>query len=328
MSERKLVSVIVPAYDEEDVLPELYRRLAAVFDAHPKYDFEAILVENGSHDRSWELLREIHGKDPRFKVMRLSRNFRMEGGLTAGLAFARGDACVLMTADLQDPPEMITKFLEKWEEGYENVYGIVTRRHGTSLIRRFNSTAFYWLINRLTSGLFPRNASDFRLVDRKVYEAVRNLQERNRFMRGLFVWAGFRQIGIEHDRPARYAGEAKSYTFQVIELALKGIFAYTYLPLRMIALAGIALSAFAFVYLLWFVYRTFAYGVPFAGFGTLMGAVLLMFGVLFTMLGILAEYVGLIYEEVKQRPNFIVQETLGLAEPIQPTPDRPPSSWT
>lgn len=309
---RKLISVVIPAFNEEKVVDELHRRLAAVFDSVPKYDFEAIIVENGSRDSTWEKLLAIRAADARFKVVRLARNFRMDGGLTAGLSFVTGDACVLMTADLQDPPELIPRFIEKWEEGYENVYGIVTKRRGTNIIRRMNSQIFYWLINRLTNGLFPRNASDFRLVDRKVYMTVNTLQERNRFMRGLFVWAGFKQIGVEHERAPRFAGEAKSYTFQVIELALKGIFAYTYVPLKLITFTGLWLSLFAFLVLLWVVYKAVWFGVPFDGFGTIMGVMLLMFGFLFTMLGVLAEYIGLIYEEVKQRPNFIVKETAGL----------------
>lgn len=309
---RKLISVVIPAFNEEKVVDELHKRLAAVFDSVPKYDFEAIIVENGSRDSTWEKLLTIRAADARFKVVRLARNFRMDGGLTAGLSFVTGDACVLMTADLQDPPELIPRFIEKWEEGYENVYGIVTKRRGTNIIRRMNSQIFYWLINRLTNGLFPRNASDFRLVDRKVYMTVNTLQERNRFMRGLFVWAGFKQIGVEHERAPRFAGEAKSYTFQVIELALKGIFAYTYVPLKLITFTGLWLSLFAFLVLLWVVYKAVWFGVPFDGFGTIMGVMLLMFGFLFTMLGVLAEYIGLIYEEVKQRPNFIVKETAGL----------------
>jgi glycosyltransferase involved in cell wall biosynthesis len=309
---KKLISVVVPAYNEEAVIDELCRRLASVFEQNARCDFEAIIVENGSADRTYDRLLELRRQDPRVKIVRLARNFRMDGGITAGLSFASGDAAVIMTADLQDPPEMITRFIEKWEEGYDNVYGVVTKRQGTSSLRRFNSQAFYWLINKLTNGLFPRNASDFRLVDRKVYQVVNSMQERNRFMRGLFVWAGFKSIGIEHERPPRFAGEAKSHSLQVLELAFKGIFAHTYLPLRAITITGLALSTFAFMFLGWIVFRAFAYGVPFAGFGTIMGVMLLMFGFLFTILGIMSEYIGLIYEESKQRPNFIVKETVGL----------------
>ncbi len=312
MSQRKLVSVVIPAYNEEAVLGELARRLQAVFAQNPKYDFEVVLVENGSTDSSYDKMMEIRRGDPRFKILRLSRNFRMDGGLTAGLKYASGHAAVLMTADLQDPPEMISRFLEKWEEGYENVYGIVTKRRGTGILRRINSQLFYLLASRLTNGLFPRNASDFRLVDRKVYETINRMEERNRFMRGLFVWAGFRAIGVEHERSPRFAGEAKSYSLGVLELALKGMLGFSHIPLNIIPIAGLSVSAFSLLLLAGIVVRVLWWGVPFPGFGTIMAVMLFMFGVLFTLLGILSQYVGLIYEEVKQRPNFIVRETQGL----------------
>ena len=212
MTTEKLISIIVPAYNEEACVEELARRLTLMFDANPKYDFEAIIVENGSIDRTWELLQQIYEKDNRFKTIQLARNFRMDGGLTAGLNYATGDAVVLMTADLQDPPELITEFIKKWEEGYENVYMVVTKRTGTGPIRTFNSKAFYWLAGKLTDDRIPKNASDFRLVDRKVYEAVRGMEERNRFIRGLFAWVGFKSIGIEAERPERFGGVSNAHS--------------------------------------------------------------------------------------------------------------------
>jgi dolichol-phosphate mannosyltransferase len=311
VTEKKLISVIVPAYNEEDCVKELARRLSAVFDANSKYDFEAIIVENGSVDRTWELLEQIHEEDKRFKIVRLARNFRMDGGLTAGLHFARGDAAVLMTADLQDPPELITDFILKWEEGYENIYMVVTERTGTGPIRTFNSKAFYWLAGKLTDGRIPRNASDYRLVDRKVYEAVRSMEERNRFVRGLFAWVGFNSIGIEAVRAERFGGVSNAHSLKVIDLAFKGIFSHSYIPLKIITLTGVALSGTSFFAFVAFAITWFYDGVPFAGFGTLVSLALLAFGILTFMLGLIAEYVGLIYEEVKQRPNFVVAKTIG-----------------
>jgi dolichol-phosphate mannosyltransferase len=309
--DRKLISVIVPAYNEEDCVNELARRLGAVFDSNPAYDFEAIIIENGSEDRTWELLREISVADARFKLVQLARNFRMDGGITAGLEYATGDAAVIMTADLQDPPELITEFITKWEEGYENVYMVVTKRTDASWIRSFNSRAFYWLAGKLTENRLPRNASDFRLVDRKVYETVRQLDERNRFVRGLFAWVGFHSTGIEHQRPKRFGGASKAYSLKVIDLAFKGIFAHSYLPLRLITLIGMVLSILsvsttAVMAVIWF-----TVGVPFAGFGTLFSLIVLLFGLLFLMMGIVSEYLGLVYEEVKRRPNFVVRAELG-----------------
>jgi glycosyltransferase involved in cell wall biosynthesis len=309
---KKRISVVVPAYNEEDNVDELGRRLAAVFDAEDAYDWEAILVENGSVDASWERLVALHERDPRFKVVQLSRNFRMDGGITAGLAHASGDAAVLMAADLQDPPELIREFLRKWEEGFEIVYQVVTDRRGTGPIRRMNSQIFYWLAGRLTEGRIPRNVSDFRLVDRVAYETVNAMQERNRFVRGLFAWVGFRTVGIEHERPPRTAGVSGAHTFKVLDLALKGIFAHSYAPLKLISLFGAALSGLSFLAIIVLAVRFILFGVPFAGFGTIICLFLLLFGFMFTMLGIVSEYVGLIYEEVKQRPNYVVRERLGL----------------
>lgn len=314
---RRSVDVVIPAYNEEQCLPELARRLAEVFDAEAAYDWRAIIVENGSTDGSWQALQQIATRDPRFAIVRLSRNFHMDGGLTAGLEFATGDAVVFMAADLQDPPEVIPQFLRLWEQGAENVYGLVVERQGTSFLRRLNSQAFYWLANRLTAGRMPRNVSDFRLMDRRLYETLRALDERNRFMRGLVAWAGFESAGVPVPRPPRYAGDSKAYSLPVLGFAMRAIFAHTYLPLRVISIFGVLASiasAIAFV-VLFIVWET--QGVPFAGFGSLVALGLLTFGILTTMLGVIAEYLGLIYEEVKRRPNFVVRETVGLPEGAQ-----------
>ena len=307
---KKLISLIIPAYNEEDCIDELARRLTKVFESEPQYDFEAIIVENGSIDTTWEKLQYLAEDDSRFKILKLSRNFRMDGGLTAGLDYVTGNACVLMTADLQDPPELIPIFLRKWEEGYENIFGIVTKREGTGPIRTINSKMFYWLAGKLTDGRIPRNASDFRLVDKKVYVAVRGMTERNRFVRGLFAWAGFNSIGIPMERPQRFGGVSNAHTFKVLDLAFKGIFAHSYKPLRLITVFGFLLSAISFFSIVPLFFLWVFVGVPFAGFGTLVGLFLLVFGIISLMLGILSEYVGLIYEEVKARPNYLVSEFL------------------
>ena len=311
-SGRRSIDVVIPAYNEQDCIEELVRRLLRVFDGEPDYDFRAIIVENGSADRTWDLLKSFAEGDPRVCVVRLARNFRMDGGLTAGLEYATGDAVVFMTADLQDPPEAIPLFLREWEKGVHNVYGLVTERRGTGPIRRMNSQLFYWLANRLSDGLLTRNASDFRLMDRSLYTTLRDMDERNRFMRGLVAWAGFDSVGVPIPRPPRFAGESKAHTFQVIELAFKGIFAHSYKPLRLITLTGFVASVIAAIALVVLVINSFARGVPFAGYGTIVALLLLIFGLLALMLGVIAEYMALIYEEVKRRPNFIVQQTIGL----------------
>jgi glycosyltransferase involved in cell wall biosynthesis len=310
-STRKKISIITPAYNEAECIDELARRLGAVFDELDQYDFEAIVVENGSEDDTFEHLEAIRTRDPRFKIVQLARNFRMDGGITAGLSVADGDAVVLMTADLQDPPEMIPQFVAQWEAGYENVYGIVTARRGTGLIRRFNSRLFYWGIGKLTGHLIPANASDFRLLDRRVYEQVRSMDERNRFVRGLVAWVGFKSVGVEHERPERFAGTSKAYTGEVMQLAVNAVFAHSQIPLVMIPLVGLGLFLTSLVTMVVLAVNWSVRGVPFPGFGTIVTLMVMLFGILFLFLGIVSLYIGLIYEEVKGRPNFIVRQRRG-----------------
>ena len=309
---KKLITIIVPAYNEEACVEELAHQLTAVFAVNDRYDFETLIIENGSVDRTWEILQTINARDPRFKVIRLARNFRMDGGITAGLDYATGDAVVFMTADLQDPPELITEFIKKWEEGYENIYMHVLKRRGTGPIRSFNSRAFYWLAGKLTDNRIPKNVSDYRLLDRKVYEAVRDMKERNRFVRGLVAWVGFKSIGVESERAERFGGVSNAHSLKVIDLAFKGIFSHSYIPLKLITMTGVVLSLTSFVSIAVFTYVWIFIGVPFAGFGTLVSVAVLAFGTLTFMLGIIAEYLGLIYEEVKGRPNFVVSDVLGV----------------
>ena len=310
---KKLITIIVPAYNEEACIEELARQLTAVFAVNDRYDFETLIIENGSVDRTWEILQSVNARDARFKVIRLARNFRMDGGITAGLEYATGDAVVFMTADLQDPPELITEFIKKWEEGYENIYMHVLKRRGTGPIRSFNSRAFYWLAGKLTDNRIPKNVSDYRLLDRKVYEAVRDMKERNRFVRGLVAWVGFKSIGVEAERAERFGGVSNAHSLKVIDLAFKGIFSHSYIPLKLITMTGVVLSLTSFVSIAVFTYVWVFIGVPFAGFGTLVSVAVLAFGTLTFMLGIIAEYLGLIYEEVKGRPNFIVSDVLGVS---------------
>jgi polyisoprenyl-phosphate glycosyltransferase len=279
-------------------------------DGLTNYQFEALIVENGSTDMTWSLLQRIATSDKRFKPIRLSRNFGMDGGVTAGLELATGDACVIMTADLQDPPELIIEFVKKWEEGFENVYMIVEKRSTSNFFRRINSKLFYLIADRLTGGLIPKDVSDFRLVDRKVYETVRKMEERNRFVRGLFAWVGFKSVGIKYPRPARFGGESKARLSTVLRLAKHGILSFSDIPLRFITWFGLICSGLALGTMFIFAILKFLIGSPFAGFATIVTIVLFFFGLLSFMIGILAEYVAMIHSEVKSRPNFIIAEKL------------------
>jgi dolichol-phosphate mannosyltransferase len=309
---KKSIGVVIPAYNEEDCVTELTRRLTAVFEKEMNYNFEVYLIENGSKDATWEKLQSISKIDNRFKIIRLSRNFGMDGGLTAGLDLLDTDACVFMTADLQDPPETISEFIRLWESGYENIFGIIGERDGTGLIRRMNSQMFYWLASKLSSGNIPKNVSDFRLLDRKVYESLRTLKEKNRFIRGMSAWVGFRSVGIVIKRPPRFAGTSKAFTWKVLDFAFKGIFAYSYVPLRLITITGFLLFFFSIFTLLGLTAFWLIRGVPFPGFGSLIGLILLVWAGITLMIGILSEYVGLIYEEVKNRPNYIVTDKINI----------------
>lgn len=308
---KKLISIVIPAYNESDCVDELASRLKSVFKEKSEYEFECILVENGSQDDTFSKLQAINKQDSRFKVLQLARNFRMDGGLTAGLSVVSGDACVLMTADLQDPPELIPEFINLWESGYENIYGVVTKREGISWLRSFNSKLFYSLAGKLTSGRITKNASDFRLVDRKVYEAVNTMTERNRFVRGLFSWVGFRSIGVDMVRPPRFGGKSNADTLKVLDLAFKGIFAHSSVPLRLITILGFLLSVIALITLGIYVVSAVLFGVPFDGFGTLVSIALGGLAITTLLLGVIGEYVGLVYEEVKQRPNYVISRKIG-----------------
>lgn len=308
---KKLISIVIPAYNESDCVDELASRLKSVFKEKSEYEFECILVENGSQDDTFSKLQAINQEDSRFKVLQLARNFRMDGGLTAGLSVVSGDACVLMTADLQDPPELIPEFINLWQSGYENIYGVVTKREGISWLRSFNSKLFYSLAGKLTSGRITKNASDFRLVDRKVYEAVNTMTERNRFVRGLFSWVGFRSIGVDMVRPPRFGGKSNADTLKVLDLAFKGIFAHSSVPLRLITILGFLLSVIALITLGIYVVSAVLFGVPFDGFGTLVSIALGGLAITTLLLGVIGEYVGLVYEEVKQRPNYVISRKIG-----------------
>lgn len=309
---KKSISIVIPAYNEEECVEELARRLKLIFEKEKDYNFEVYIIENGSRDSTWEKLKNISELDHRFKIIKLSRNFGMDGGLTAGLDLLTTDACVFMTADLQDPPETISEFIRLWENGYENIFGIIGERDGTGLIRRVNSQIFYWLASKLSSGNIPRNVSDFRLLDRKVYESLRTLNEKNRFIRGMSAWVGFKSVGIVIKRPPRFAGTSKAFTWKVIDFAFKGIFAYSYAPLRLITITGFLLFFASILTLIGLTSFWLIRGVPFPGYGSLFSLILLVWAGITLMIGILSEYVGLIYEEVKNRPNYIVSEKINV----------------
>lgn len=314
MTDRKRISIAVPAYNEEANIPVLTSRLRAVFDDElaGRYDLEIVICENGSKDRTWEVLQAEHAADPRVKVVQLSRNFNMEGGMMAALAHVTGDACVIMSADLQDPPEMIPEMLRRWEAGDEIVYTVITHRHGESRFRQLAAEFFYWAIGKVSDTPVPRNASDFRLVDRTVYEAFNDLPEKSRMVRALWGWLGFQSSGIEYERPAREGGASKFNAFATAGFAFRGILASSKKALTVIPILGVLVSLLSFLGLLGIFVRAIFFGVPFPGFGTLASIMLLLFGFLFLLLGVIAEYLGMIFDETRGRPHFVERRTVGL----------------
>jgi glycosyltransferase involved in cell wall biosynthesis len=303
-------SFVIPVYNEAEGLPEFYSRLTAVV-ADLNGEAELIFVDDGSTDGSGELLLELQRGDRSVRVVRLARNFGHQIAITAGLDRADGDATVIMDADLQDPPELTLELAARWEEGYDVVYAIRKRRHGETWSKRITAALFYKLLGRLARVEIPPNVGDYRLVDRRALAVFRTLRERNRYVRGMFSWVGFRQTGVEYERPARYAGEP-SYSFGTSwRLAIDGLISFSNAPLQLALAFGFAISILSFVVGVGaMVAKLFgAFVVP--GWTSIVVVVSFVGGVQLIVLGMLGLYVGRIYDEVKARPLYTVGETHG-----------------
>lgn len=308
MSRKPLISVAIPAYNESANVDELWARLTSVFsEMAADYDFEVVVCENGSHDNTNEKLQAIAATDQRLKVVQLSRNFHMEGGMLAALSRVTGDACVIMSADLQDPPEMLPEMIRRWRAGDDHVYTVITYRHGESRFRRVAAEIFYWMIDRIADTPVPRNASDFRLVDKQMYEAFNALPEKDRMVRAVWGWLGFTSSSLEYERPARAGGTSSFNPFVTGAFAIRGMLASSMTPLKLIPITALGLSMLTFLALALNVIRVLFEGVPSPGFGTVTSLMLLLFAVLFLLLSILAEYIGMIYIETRARPTFIAR---------------------
>lgn len=308
MSRKPLISIAIPAYNESENVEELWSRLTAVFDEmQMQYDFEVVVCENGSKDDTNQKLLKISEEDDRLKVVQLSRNFHMEGGMLAALSRVAGDACVIMSADLQDPPEMIPEMIRRWRSGEDHVYTVITYRHGESRFRRIAAEVFYWMIDRISDTPVPRNASDFRLVDKQMYEAFNALPEKDRMVRAVWGWLGFTAGSMEYERPARAGGTSSFNPFVTGAFAIRGMLASSMTPLKLIPITALGLSMLTFLALALNVIRVLFEGVPSPGFGTVTSLLLLLFAILFLLLSILAEYIGMIYIETRARPTFIAR---------------------
>lgn len=306
-------SLVIPVYNEEAVLSETYQRVKKIMDSLGE-SYELIFVNDGSQDKSASIIREFAREDPKVKLINFSRNFGHQAAITAGMDYARGQAVIVMDADLQDPPEVIPQMVEKWRQGYEVVYGKRMKREGESFFKKATASLFYRFLKRMTQVDIPVDTGDFRLIDRKVLLTMKLLREKNRFIRGLISWVGFKQTSVEYVREKRWAGETKYPLRKMLKLAWDGVTSFSDKPLKIATYVGFLLSAFSFVYLLVVIFQTvFGQGtVP--GWASLVVINLFFNGVILIILGIMGEYIGRIYDEAKNRPLYIVESQVGFEE--------------
>ncbi|MBX3710818.1 MAG: glycosyltransferase family 2 protein [Lysobacter sp.] len=305
---RERLTVVVAAYNEADALPALHPRIAAVLDALAGDGVEGgvLYVDDGSRDRTWAVLDDLAAADPRVSLLRLSRNFGKEAALTAGLDRVVDGAAVILDADGQDPPELIPQFVAKWREGHDDVHGTRIERDGETWFKRATAHGFYRLMQRLSKTPIPTDTGDFRLLSPRALDALRQLRERHRFMKGLFGWVGFNQVSVPYRREARVAGRSKFNAWKLWNFALEGVTSFSTAPLRVATYLGVLTALLAFVYALWIVVKAMLWGDPVAGWPTMMTVILLLGGVQLMALGMIGEYLGRLYEESKQRPLYLV----------------------
>ena len=307
-----MISIVIPVYNEEEVLEELHRRVRDVLERVDE-PWELILVNDGSADQSAQVIQTLTHIDEHVRGISFSRNFGFQEAVTAGLEHARGDAVILADADLQDPPEKIPEMIAKWREGYDVVYGVRAQRAGETWFKKLTAKIFYRMIHRITSVDIPLDTGDFRLMDRRVVNSILRMPERNRFLRGMVPWVGFKQTGILYERQARYAGESKFKSIrQMLPFALDAITSFSYFPLQMATYLGFLIAAISLIAILVvIILRLFGQHDELTGQATTLVAVLLLGGVQLISLGIIGEYLGRIYDEVKQRPLYLVDKKWG-----------------
>lgn len=306
---KELISLVVPMYFEEEVADECYKRLTKVMSTVEEYDYELVFVNDGSTDKTLSILEEIAQKDKKVKVLSFARNFGHQVAVSCGIDYAQGDALVIIDADLQDPPELIPDMIKLWEQGYEVVYGKRKKRKGETVFKLATAKIFYKVLDNLSEVHIPRDTGDFRLIDKKVADVLRNLSEHNRFLRGLVAWSGFRQIPLEYERDERFAGETKYPLKKMIKFATDGIISFSAKPLKLITSLGIFSVMIAFAIML---YALIAFIVPGIstqpGWTSLMITVTFIGGVQLISVGVLGEYIARMYDESKNRPLYILDK--------------------
>lgn len=300
-------SIVVPMFNEELVIEASYTRLKKVMDAFNEA-YEIIFVNDGSRDKTGMIIDQICKQDPNIKLIDFSRNFGHQIAITAGMDFAVGQAIVVIDGDLQDPPEVIAQMAEKWREGYDVVYGKRAERKGETFFKRTTAKLFYRFLKSMTDVDIPVDTGDFRLIDRKVCDALKNINEKNRYIRGLISWLGFKQIGVEFTRDKRFAGETKYPFKKMLKFAFDAITSFSYKPLKLASYLGMLLSACSFIYLLVVVFEKFYTHNTVTGWASILAVNLLFNGIILMILGIIGEYIGRIYDEAKGRPLYVIRE--------------------
>ena len=301
------LTVVVPAYNESEGLRDFHARLARVLD-ELDLTSEVLYVDDGSRDDTYEIMRSLGEADPRVSTLKLSRNFGKELALTAGLDHADADAVVVIDSDLQDPPELIPTFVQHWREGYDVVYGTRATRAGETRFKKATASAFYRVMERLSQTPIPRDTGDFRLLSRRALDALKQVRERQRFMKGLFTWVGYRQLAVVYHRDPRHAGETKWNYWRLWNFAIDGITSFSGAPLKLATYVGLATAVLAFVFGTWVIGKALVLGDPVRGYPSLMVVVLFLGGVQLVALGVIGEYLGRLYVESKQRPLYLIDE--------------------
>jgi polyisoprenyl-phosphate glycosyltransferase len=309
------IDIVTSGLNEEACIPELHRRICKVMEFSPQITWRLIICDNGSTDRTWEVIKELSDKNANVIGIKLSRTFSFDNGLTCGLDHASAEVVILMASDLQDPPEVIIDFLKYYQKGFDQVIAKIIKKDQVPVIRRFFSKIFYKFANKLSRNMIPKDVSDFRLLSKNAYQAARTLRERNRFLRGLIAWTGFDTAVVEIERPERFAGNSvymETRLLKVIQWASSAIFSHTSLPLELVALVGLVASIISGFATLISAGIWIFVGVPFAGYGTIVGLLSVGFSLVLLSIGILAQYLALVYEEVKQRPLYVVSEKVNI----------------
>lgn len=316
MKNSPVYSIVVPVYNEELVVEESYKRLKEVMDACNE-NYEIIFINDGSMDKTVGMIEEICNRDSNIRLLDFSRNFGHQVAVTAGMDYASGDAIVIIDADLQDPPQVILKMIGKWKEGYEVVYGKRLKRKGETFFKKFTAKTYYRVLKRLSTIEIPVDTGDFRLIDRKVCDVLKSMPEKNRYVRGLVSWVGFKQIAVEYERDERFAGETKYPLKKMLKLSSDGITSFSHKPLKLSIYFGVIMSVLSFISIIAVLFEKLFTDYTVPGWASIITISLLFNGVTLTMLGIIGEYIGRIYDEVKGRPQYIVGDKIGFRDIVE-----------